>query len=296
MKSKLLMLVLAFALSLCTLQAAYAETKEKAASDTSSAVRLFDPPRVITPGDTAASQEGPDVSVKGSRSRSERGREGCGSVRSRFGGGGGPVPGYLFANLEEINSKVQEMGISDLSENVLMMGGKGYARIGRFVIGGAGYGGSTESSGIPDCCARYATVEIGYGGLILGLSHTDSRYEATGGMLFGGGSIAVKRRRNSRYVFGWDDTWDLFESDGPDSVARDDLNITSTIKGDFIALEPFVEIKYWVFPFMALDFSASYLKATIGRGEWTLDNMRIPNSPETNIGGPSIKLGIHFGV
>jgi hypothetical protein len=68
------------------------------------------------------------------------------------------------------------------------------------------------------------------------------------------------------------------------------------MKGDFIALEPFIEIKYWIFPFMALDLSASYLRAMVGRGEWTMDNIRIPDSPRTNIGGPSIKLGIHFGV
>jgi hypothetical protein len=48
--------------------------------------------------------------------------------------------------------------------------------------------------------------------------------------------------------------------------------------------------------FMALDFSASYLRAEVGRGQWKLDGVRIPDSPESNLGGPTLKLGIHFGV
>jgi hypothetical protein len=216
--------------------------------------------------------------------------------RSRFGGGGGPVPGYVFANLDEINAKVKEMGIAEVSEGILLVGGKGYARIGRFVIGGAGYGGSVESSGIPDDCATYAEVELAYGGVILGMIMIDSRYETTAGILLGGGSVAVERRRNSRYPVGWNGAWDIFDPDDPDSVATDDLNVSSTLRADFIALEPFIEVKYWVLPFMAIDLSVSYLRANIDNGEWTLDNVKIPDSPETNIGGPSIKLGIHFGV
>ncbi len=319
------------------LQEASAETDRPPQPDTTSTETLFNPPRVITPDDTASTQPaGPaeatgiapgtvkpkgmpgqamrdrdmqagDMKGKGMHERmhekmlgEKQERAGCldrdAWTRSRFGGGGGPVPGYIFANLDEINVKVKEMGIAEISEDILLVGGKGYARIGRFVIGGAGYGGSVESSGIPDGCARYAEVELAYGGVILGMSMIDSRYEATAGILLGGGSVAVERRRNSRYVFGWNGAWDIFDSDDPDSVATDDLNVSSTLRADFIALEPFIEIKYWVLPFMAIDLSASYLRANIDNGEWTLDNVKIPDSPETNIGGPSIKLGIHFGV
>jgi hypothetical protein len=305
------------------LSEAFAETDKPAPPDTTSTETLFNPPRVITPEDTASADgEGPaestgiapgtvrpktmqgkgvpgqDMHVKTqAKTNKQRGCAGCSSSeRPRFGGGGGPAPGYIFADLGVINAKVREMGIPELSDNVLIVGGKGYARIGRLVIGGAGYGGSTESSGIPDGCARYAEMELAYGGIILGVSLADSRYEATAGMLLGGGSIAVERRRNSRYVVGWNGAWDLFDADDPDVVPTDDLNVSSTIRADFIALEPFIELKYWVLPFMAIDLSASYLRANIEKGEWTIDSVKIPDSPETNIGGPSIKLGIHFGV
>jgi hypothetical protein len=280
--------------------------------DTTSATSLFNPPRVITPEDTSAVGGGRAEDSGGMNLGFMKGKGGekdkpqgrakskcalCpGEGRGRFGGGGGPVPGYLFADLGAVNAKVKEMGIPELSESILMVGGKGYARIGHFVIGGAGYGGGTESSGIPDCCPRYAEIEIAYGGLILGLSRTGSRCEGTAGLLLGGGSVAVERRRNSRYVFGWDGSWEIFEVDNPDSIATDDLSATSTIRADFIAIEPFIEFKYWVFPFLALDLSASYLRANIGRGEWKIENIKIPDSPETNIGGPTIKFGLHFGV
>ena len=300
-----------------------AETDKPAPPDTTSTETLFNPPRVITPEDTASADAAGPAEAGGiapgavrpqtmhgkgtpgqdthEKKRAKTNKQGgCADCRSpgrhRIGGGGGPAPGYIFADLGVINAKVREMGIPELGDNILIVGGKGYARIGRLVIGGAGYGGSSESSGMPDTCARYAEVELAYGGIILGISLTDSRYEAIAGMLLGGGSIAVERRRNSRYVVGWNGAWDLFDADDPDEVATDDLNVSSTLRADFIALEPFIELKYWVLPFMAIDLSASYLRAKIEEGEWTLDNVRIPDSPETDIGGPSIKLGIHFGV
>jgi hypothetical protein len=271
--------------------------REQAPSDTTSTDRLFNPPRVITPVDTAAGEESSGAAEAVRPASPPAGCRGCtGSRRMRIGGGGGPVPGYLFANLDEINAKVKAMGIGALSEHIVLVGGKGYARIGHLIIGGGGYGGTAESRGTPDCCGRYAKVTIGYGGMILGVSCARKDYEAIAGMLFGGGAIAVERRKNSKYEVGWDASWDPFETDGPGSIDTEYLNIASTVRGDFIALEPFVGIKYWLLPFMALDFSASYLRATVGEGEWTLDNIRIPDSPETNIGGPSIKLGLHFGV
>jgi hypothetical protein len=293
----MILLALVAALNLFFIEAASAGTEDSVPPDTSSADRLFNPPRVITPEGSAGSGDAPGTAEGTPGAGSPAGCGSCsGSGRARVGGGGGFVPGYVFTNLEEINAKVSGMGIADLSERILIFGGKGYARIGHLIIGGAGYGGTTETSGIPDGSARYADVTIAYGGLILGLSHVNADYEVTAGMLFGGGSITVERRRNSRYVVGWNDSWDPFATGGPDSIDPEDLNISSTIVGDFLALEPFVEIKYWFLPFMALDFSASYLRATIGKGEWTVDKVRIPDSPETNIGGPSLKLGIHFGV
>ncbi|MFH1312053.1 MAG: hypothetical protein ABIJ00_02395 [Candidatus Eisenbacteria bacterium] len=297
MKRSLILLALVAALNFFIIGAALAGNEDSVPPDTTSADRLFNPPRVITPEGSTGSDAGTPDAERTQVSKPPVGCGACsGSGRTRIGGGGGFVPGYVFANLEEINAKVKEMGITDLSERILILGGKGYARIGHLIIGGAGYGGATETSGIPDGSARHAEATIAYGGLILGLSHVDTDYEATAGMLFGGGSITVERKRNSRYVVGWNDSWDPFAADGPGSIDPEDLNIASTLVGDFIALEPFIEIKYWLLPFMALDFSASYLRATIGKGEWTVDKVRIPDSPETNIGGPSIKLGLHFGV
>lgn len=295
---RLLSLSSAIIIILCCVPALCTEQNE-APSDTASTPRLYDPPRVITPDDQGASQpesrqsaQAKDGGVQPS-GRCWTCRE---SGRARVGGGGGPVPGWLFANLDEINSKIKDMGIPDLSETILLMGGKGYARIGKLVIGGAGYGGSTRSSGIPDCCARDAEITIAYGGLVLGLSMNNPIYEATAGMLFGGGVIEVERTRNSQYAFGWNSAWEIFETDAPGVVTTDELNVASTLEADFIALEPFIEVRYWILSWMALDLSVSYLRARIEKGEWIQDGVRIPDSPQTDIGGPSIKLGIHFGV
>jgi hypothetical protein len=281
------------------------ETPEK--PDTTSASDIYNPPRVITPEyrtgpeppDTGAAvepvepgAEAPEpVAAENKRCASRAGDRG-----SRVGGGGELVIGYLFADLNELNSQVRLMGIPELSENILMVGGKGYARIGHLVIGGAGHSGETESSGVPDCCRRYARIQIAYGGLILGIARSQARYEAMAGMLFGTGSVEITRERNSRSVPTWEDAWGVFHKDGPDTVSTEDLNVTSIIKGDFIALEPFIGLKYRIMPFLALDFSASYLSAEIKRGGWEVDGVVIPDSPESNIGGLTLKLGLHFGV
>jgi len=284
--------------------ACIAQEKETSPADTSSNADLFNPPRVITPegsGDPKAGQAAVGVAaVTGTEAQSEEPekKKGCASCyRSQRGGGGGQFDiGVAFLDLSEINVQIRQMGIPELSDEVLILGGKGYGRIGHFIIGGAGYGAWTESSGIPDCCARYARLDFGYGGLILGATTYGDRHQFMGGVLLGGGQAKITRRRNSREIMGWDEAWDPFKEDGPGTIPTEDLNITSEITGDFIAIEPFVTFKYWMTTYMALDFSASYLRAEIGRGQWKLDGVKIPDSPESNLGGPMLKVGIHFGV
>jgi len=285
-----------------------AQEKGPVEPDTTSASDIYNPPRVITPEYEAGPQpsgeirpetevEPPAPTERGpGKTRDKRCATCSGGSRARVGGGGEFASGYLFADLDDINRQIRQMGIPALSNNIFLVGGRGYTRIGHLLVGGAGYGGGTESSGIPDCCARYARVEIAYGGVILGLAMARPRYEVMAGMLFGGGSVEIVRERNSRTVAGWDEAWENFDASGPDSVATDDLNMTSKITGEFIALEPFAEVKYWLLPFMALDVSASYLNAEVGRGEWKLDGVSIPDSPESNIGGWSLRLGLHFGL
>jgi hypothetical protein len=281
-----------------------AQDEETSPADTTATSDLFNPPRVIKPegsGDAAAGRAAVGVAaVTGGETQAEKPeiKKGCASCyRSSRGGGGGQFDiGVAFLDLSAINVQVKQMGIPDLSEEVLILGGRGYGRIGHFIIGGAGYGAWTESSGIPDCCARYARLDFGYGGLILGGTTYGDRHQFMGGVLLGGGMAKITRRRNSREIMGWDDAWDPFKEDGSGTIPTEDLNITSEITGEFIAVEPFITFKYWMTTFMALDFSASYLRAEIGRGQWKLDGVRIPDSPESNLGGPTLKVGIHFGV
>lgn len=308
--------------------AGLAEEKEASPPDTSRASDLFNPPRVLKPegaegpedAGTGAGQEAGDGTAveagagagasatagatSGNRRPSDpsapekkKGCPACSQYRNLRAGGGGQFDiGVAFLNLNEINAQVRQMGIPQLSDDVLILGGRGYARIGNFIIGGAGYGTWTETSGIPDCCARHVRLDIGYGGLILGATTYGRRHQLMGGVLLGGGQAKITRRRNSREITGWDEAWDPFKEDGPGSIPAEDLNITSEITGNFIAIEPFVSVKYWLTSIIALDFSASYLKAEVRRGQWELDGVKIPDSPKSNLGGPMLKLGIHFGV
>jgi hypothetical protein len=286
--------------------AVLAQAGDSAGADSASSMGIYNPPRVITPdyepGSVGAGQGDAGPGPQGSPSRPGKGTgdakcpECQGSGPSRVGAGGEFSTGYLFADFDAVNRQVARMGIPRLSEDVFVVGGRGYARLGHLIIGGAGYAGSSESGGIPDCCARSTRLEIGYGGVILGVAAARPRFEILAGMLLGGGSVEIVRERNSRNVSGWDEAWDDFYKNGPDSVATDELNITSKVTGEFIALEPFVGVKYRLLPFMAVDLSGTYLRAEIGRGEWKLDGVAIPDSPKSDIGGWSLRLGLFFGM
>ena len=215
--------------------------------------------------------------------------------RPRLGGAGGPVPGYLFADLDVINAQVRKMGIPKVPETIFMMGGKGYARFGNIILGGGGCGGSSETSGMPDESARYATVDFAYGGGIIGVDLAHCRYELTAGLLVGAGSVAVTRRLASRGVFAWEDAWDTFGADLPDSVAAGDLTVSSRLAADFLAIEPFLELRIRLASYMALGLSGSYLRAHVAKGAWKMDGLEIIDSPEANLGGPSARLGVIFG-
>ncbi len=289
-----------------------AQEKETSPADTAAASDLFNPPRVIRPEGSevpeaqdadgaaaaaAAAGAAPEKQAAGSEDRDKKDCASCYGYRNLHAAGGGQFDiGVAFLNLDDINAQVRQMGIPPLSDEVLILGGKGYGRIGNFIIGGAGYGAWAETSGIPDCCARYARLDFGYGGLILGGTTYGSRHQVIGGVLLGGGQAKITRRRNSREIMSWDEAWDPFKEDDPGSIPTEDLNITSEITGTFIAIEPFVSLKYWLTNFIALDFSASYLRAEVRRGQWELDGVKIPDSPESDLGGPMLKLGIHFGV
>ncbi|HVP57645.1 MAG TPA: hypothetical protein VMU02_06070 [bacterium] len=221
----------------------------------------------------------------------------CGRhARPRVGGCGGPVPGYVFANLGVINKQVRTMGIPALDEDIFIVGGKGYARVGNIILGGGGYGGSSETSGMPDQSARFAKVDFGYGGGLIGADLAYSRYDLIAGLLVGSGGVTITRRIASQGVFNWDDSWSTFGKDLPDSVATSDLTVASRITANFIAIEPFLEIKIWVTRFMALDLSGSYLRAHIRKGTWKMEGLDILDSPEANLGGPTAKLGLTFGT
>jgi hypothetical protein len=217
------------------------------------------------------------------------------STRPRLGGGGGPVPGYIFADLGVINAQVKKMGIPKVPEAIFVMGGKGYARFGNIIIGGGGYGGSSESSGMPDESARHATVDLGYGGGIIGIDLARCRCELTAGLLLGAGSVAVTRKIASQGVFDWGEAWDIFGKDLPDSIATDHLTASSRLTADFWAIEPFVELRVRVTPYLAIGLAGSYLRAHVGKATWKMDGLDILNSPEADLGGPSAKLGLIFG-
>ncbi len=70
----------------------------------------------------------------------------AGKRSQRSGGFGGFGPTVAFADFNDLNSELAKKDVEELSSLHWMMGGSGYAHIGRIVIGGSGWGGTQTVS------------------------------------------------------------------------------------------------------------------------------------------------------
>ncbi|ABX30882.1 conserved hypothetical protein [Petrotoga mobilis SJ95] len=107
----------------------------------------------------------------------------------QYGGLGGGDIGAQWLDVKELNTQLTAAGLPELKDVALANGGGGYGVMGRFLIGGEGYGISTnekESGKTVQLDIGYGTFNIGY----LIFSKQAFRIYALGGI--GGGGIELK--------------------------------------------------------------------------------------------------------
>ncbi len=108
---------------------------------------------------------------------------------SSSGGGGGYVIGFDAFDFTELNNFLNARGFGSIDKYIFSEGGTGYARIGKIMIGGGGYGFSSDISSNDYLCK----LTVGYGGFEAGYTLFSIGDLSLSGIFgVGGGSITLR--------------------------------------------------------------------------------------------------------
>lgn len=203
----------------------------------------------------------------------------------QYGGLGGGDIGAQWLDVKELNTQLKAAGLPELNEVALANGGGGYGIMGRFIIGGEGYGIATkEKSG-----EKTVQLDIGYGTFNIGyliFSKQSFRMYVLGGI--GGGGISLKI------------------SQDPDSTDFEDTLSTfneNTLYTEFPIFKVGINADY-ILSFsdderaggLAIGLAAGYTYAPVGLvSSWKLSERTIGNVPNFGPTGPYITFRIGGG-
>jgi hypothetical protein len=208
-----------------------------------------------------------------------------GGVCSAQAGGGGNSIGYLFLKLDDLNGDLVDAGFNEMPRGMLVWGGYGLGEIGdgKWSIGGVGGGGSAKSPATADEDPKTATLDIGYGGILVQYNAWRSDKASLGlGAVLGAGTATLTTKRGSIDDFG---------------ELLGDTGNTASLWRPYLMVQPQASITFPVSIFADVRITGGYsfFYAPIG---W-IDGMNfrnpIDNGPLKTMGMPFIEVGIAFG-
>jgi hypothetical protein len=207
-----------------------------------------------------------------------------GGFCSARAGAGGNSAAYLFLKLDDLNTELVEAGFNEMSKGMLAWGGYGVGEIGdgKWSIGGVGRGGSAKSPATAGDNPKTATLDIGYGGLLIEYNAWRSNQACLGlGAVLGAGTATLTTRQGAI-----DDFDELLGAGNSASLWR-----------PYLIVQPQASIAFPISAFADVRITGGYsfCYAPIG---W-LDGMNFKNAidkgPLKTMGIPFIEVGIAFG-
>ena len=211
------------------------------------------------------------------------------------GAGGGPGYALIQLSLPDLDNRLLSMGLEGLPEWISLVGVNGHIQIGSMMIGAFSLSGSVERSSRNGGISREASVVLSYSGITIGYVKAVSNMKLTMGGSLGTGSLVTRLRRFPQTGQTWDGVWSYYETGFTGSVDSATLDISSVLNGNYYFFEPFVSIRYWLVPLVALDLSAVYGMAGIKAGKLELNGKSIADAPKYELSGMGMKIGIFFG-
>jgi hypothetical protein len=220
-------------------------------------------------------------------------KEGVGWV-SKFGLAGGFTPMWVFTNVDQVNRMLPDFGVDQLSTSgMLTLGGAGYAYImlvDNIRVGGMGYSGSMNSTGVVDGFRKEVDYSLGGGALSVEYTLPSiKKFAVSFGVLLGGGSLELKLYKN-KGEFNWQDVW----SEMSDSESTSE-NFSRLMKNSFYLVSPTVNVDYPLSRFIAVRLGAGY-QFTFG-DDWEIENEQGLSGVPSELNGNAffIQTGIFLG-
>lgn len=189
-------------------------------------------------------------------------------------GGGGPIPGFLFLDLAELNQVLEAHGYAPLAGGMFLMGGGGFGGVVTGLrFGGLGLSGETRSSK----GQKIAALSLGFGGFWLerGILARE-RYSVSLGVVIGGGGaeLYLLHRRSDSFA-------DAVENPPNTYLSREFFAVQTHIGAEFVLLD-------WIM----LKVQVGYLW-TLGE-DWLQAGVPLAGPPRS-LGGPVVQVMIALG-
>ncbi len=213
----------------------------------------------------------------------------------QVGAGGGPGYALVQLSLPDLDNRLISMGLEGLPEWISLVGVNGHFQIGSLMIGAFSLSGSVDRSSSSGGISREASVVLSYSGITIGYVKAVRNMKLTLGGSLGAGSLVTKLSRFPQTGRTWDGLWSYYETGFTGSVDSATLDISSVLTGNYYFFEPFVSIRYWLIPLVAVDLSAVYGLAGIKAGKLELNGESIADAPKLDLSGMGVKIGIFFG-
>ena len=211
------------------------------------------------------------------------------------GAGGGPFFGLRSISLPDVDERFASMGLGSLPEWVNTWGGWGGFHAGTILIGVTGYGGRQTVGGEQGGIEREGEVELSTIGLTLGYVKAIGRMKLTLGTTLGAESLSIRLRRSPSGSADWDGVWSWYETGLTGTVDAADLDITTRLEGSGFWAEPFISMRWWVIPLVAVDLGVFYSWGSIGAGKLEVDGRKVDGSPKLDLSGTGFRLGVFLG-
>ncbi|MBN2572325.1 MAG: hypothetical protein JXA68_09375 [Ignavibacteriales bacterium] len=176
---------------------------------------------------------------------------------SKFGLAIGINPGWVFVNLSEINSKIDDFGVDKIDNGIFTTGGSGYfylMLVNNLRIGWTGFSGSRSSAKQVDGFDKKVIYELSSSGF--SIEYSLPFIEKIGlsiGATIGWGNQQIEfHQANKDYT--WDDLW----AEASDTSISTN-NISRIIDNDFYTITPTINIDIPVNRFAAFRLGGGYL-------------------------------------
>lgn len=222
--------------------------------------------------------------------------------RGFFRGGAGGWDFYIMdLSVDEINTKLTEIGIPEFDSRITMNGGGGWAFLGHgFRIGGLGAHGQVKSSGGDKISNgtrinKEVTLSINFGGfLIEKVYHPFNKTELYLGTTIGGGNTNLKFNQWSGAA-DWSELWNGYNNDWIDTDSGKYTDYENELSCGYFTVLPTIGFRYNFFRWAAVGVNVGYLYMHRKQEGWRMDGKAVSGAPDIDVSNIIYRLNFYFG-